>query len=310
LVLSDRKSFQSHDNTLAAYEYYPFGMLMQGYTSANYRYGFNGMEKDDEVKGSGNHTDFGARGYDNRLGRWWSVDPLAEKYPSMSPYVGIGNNPVLFVDKDGNEAILFVDIHGVGHTFIGVMNSDGIFVIYTYGQYGQGKDDDNSHPAGGGALIRLYGADAWHYLNDHYGDAHYNIKSFHLSDNKVDEKKIIKYFDAIIDDPNAVPAENKNDVKYALSLESKAVEYKTYTGIPLPMCTENCVTVADEGLEAGGSNIITTEWLPVRLYTQLSTQSILDKGLTNVSDKLKKDVEDAGPINVSDYKKAPEVVTE
>jgi len=63
LVLSDRKPFQDYDNTLAAYEYYPFGMLMQSYTSSSYRYGFNGMEKDDEVSGSGNHYDLGFRNY-------------------------------------------------------------------------------------------------------------------------------------------------------------------------------------------------------------------------------------------------------
>jgi len=45
LVLSDRKPFQDYDNTLAAYEYYPFGMLMQSYTSSSYRYGFQGQEK-------------------------------------------------------------------------------------------------------------------------------------------------------------------------------------------------------------------------------------------------------------------------
>jgi RHS repeat-associated protein len=41
-----------------------------------YRYGFNGMEKDDEVKGSGNSLDFGSRIYDARTGRWLSVDPV------------------------------------------------------------------------------------------------------------------------------------------------------------------------------------------------------------------------------------------
>src|SRR5690606_37327678 len=51
-----------------------------------YRYGFNGMEKDDEVKGKGNHVDFGARGYDPRLGRWLSVDPKTNSIAFDSPY--------------------------------------------------------------------------------------------------------------------------------------------------------------------------------------------------------------------------------
>jgi len=112
LVLSDRKSFQSHDNTLAAYEYYPFGMLMQGYTSANYRYGFNGMERDDEVSGSGNSQDFGARMLDVRLGRFKSLDPLSKEYPSMSDYSFVANSPLMFVDPDGKR-IYFVP--GLGY---------------------------------------------------------------------------------------------------------------------------------------------------------------------------------------------------
>jgi RHS repeat-associated protein len=45
-----------------------------------YRFGFNGQEKDDEVKVEGNSLDFGARIYDSRLGRWLSLDPLQAKY--------------------------------------------------------------------------------------------------------------------------------------------------------------------------------------------------------------------------------------
>ncbi len=67
----------------------------------DYRFGFNGMEKDNEVNGIGNSLDFGARIYDSRLGRWLSLDPLANKYPDMSAYVGIGNDPINLTDPDG-----------------------------------------------------------------------------------------------------------------------------------------------------------------------------------------------------------------
>jgi len=59
------------------------------------------MEKDDEVKGSGNSYDFGARILDPRLCRWLSIDPLAKKYPYCSPYVAFGNNPNVFIDPGG-----------------------------------------------------------------------------------------------------------------------------------------------------------------------------------------------------------------
>ena len=70
-------------------------------TVEGYRFGFNGMEKVDEVSGSGNAYDFGARIYDSRLGRWMSVDPLQKKYPSLSPYNFVANSPILFIDPDG-----------------------------------------------------------------------------------------------------------------------------------------------------------------------------------------------------------------
>ena len=84
---------------------YAFGMELPGrsYNSSNYRYGFQGKEKDDELKGSGNSYDFGARLYDPRVGRWLSTDPLADKYPSESSYEAMGNNPIVFVDPDGKS---------------------------------------------------------------------------------------------------------------------------------------------------------------------------------------------------------------
>ena len=102
-------------------DYYPFGMPMPGrtFSSDQYRYGFNGMEKDDEMgKGDGNSYDFGARLYDPRLGRWLSLDPLARKYPSMSPYIFTGNNPVLFVDYDGKDYGVKVTHTKTGGTII------------------------------------------------------------------------------------------------------------------------------------------------------------------------------------------------
>ena len=94
-------TFNSQLTTSA--DYYSYGMLMSGrdYNSSDYRYGFNGKEKDDELKGNGNSYDFGARMLDPRVGRWLSIDPLAEKFPDVSPYNAMGNNPINYVDPDG-----------------------------------------------------------------------------------------------------------------------------------------------------------------------------------------------------------------
>ena len=76
--------------------------------SDSYRYGFNGMEKDDEVKGEGNSYDFGARMYDNRIGRFFSQDPKIKEFSSMSPYLISVNNPVIYYDKHGMGPIITI----------------------------------------------------------------------------------------------------------------------------------------------------------------------------------------------------------
>ena len=68
-----------------------------------YRYGFNGKENDNEVKGEGNQQDYGMRIYDPRLGKFLSVDPLMPDYPFYSPYQFAGNKPIVAADLDGLE---------------------------------------------------------------------------------------------------------------------------------------------------------------------------------------------------------------
>jgi len=84
-------------------DYYPFGMQMPGrsFSSENYRYGFGGHEKDDEVAGQGNHLSFGDYGYSPRIGRRWNIDPLIKEFPHISPYAVFANNPIYYVDPNG-----------------------------------------------------------------------------------------------------------------------------------------------------------------------------------------------------------------
>ena len=49
-----------------------------------YRFGFNGKENDNEIKGEGNQQDYGMRVYDPRLGKFLSVDPLTKGYPEVA----------------------------------------------------------------------------------------------------------------------------------------------------------------------------------------------------------------------------------
>jgi RHS repeat-associated protein len=72
-------------------------------SGSKYRYGFNGKENDNST-GEGN-LDFGARVYDNRLGRWLGVDPFEIKYPMCSPYTFASNNPIFNIDAGGKFVI-------------------------------------------------------------------------------------------------------------------------------------------------------------------------------------------------------------
>jgi RHS repeat-associated protein len=88
-------------------DYYPFGMQISErsatFTTNTYRYGFNGMEKDDEVSGEGNIYDYGFRIYNPRIARFLSSDPLSESYPWYTPYQFAGNSPIKYKDLDGLE---------------------------------------------------------------------------------------------------------------------------------------------------------------------------------------------------------------
>ncbi|MBD0284877.1 MAG: RHS repeat-associated core domain-containing protein [Flavisolibacter sp.] len=72
-------------------------------TDGLYRYGFNGKENDNEVKGEGNQQDYGMRIYDPRVSRFLSVDPIAPSFPWNSPYAYAEGDPINYIDLDGLE---------------------------------------------------------------------------------------------------------------------------------------------------------------------------------------------------------------
>src|SRR5690554_1270559 len=69
----------------------------------SYRYGFQGQEMDDEIKGEGNSVNYKYRMHDPRVGRFFAVDPLAKDYPHNSPYAFSENVVIDHVELEGLE---------------------------------------------------------------------------------------------------------------------------------------------------------------------------------------------------------------
>ena len=82
-------------------DYFPYGDLFPNTSndSSGDRYKYTGKESGDET----GLYDFSARFLHTRLGRFTTIDPLAEKYPDISPYAYCNGNPVNFVDPDGMD---------------------------------------------------------------------------------------------------------------------------------------------------------------------------------------------------------------
>lgn len=92
-------------------DYSPFGVTLEGREfslvgSEDYRYGFQGQEMDDEVKGEGKSVNYKYRMHDPRVGRFFAVDPLSGRFPHNSPYAFSENRVIDGLELEGLEVIV------------------------------------------------------------------------------------------------------------------------------------------------------------------------------------------------------------
>ncbi|OGX87431.1 hypothetical protein BEN47_10915 [Hymenobacter lapidarius] len=112
-----------------------------------YRYGFEGKyaENDEET----GWNSFEARMYNSRIGRWMAPDPEGQ---FISPYIGIGNNPIKYVDPDGRDVIVLNQTggaSGLGHAALLIGNDKDGWDLFSkngteqnFTAYGVGSHDD------------------------------------------------------------------------------------------------------------------------------------------------------------------------
>ena len=112
-VISDKKIPSLSSGSLAYFnaevlsysDYYPFGQLVPNRhgSSNSYRYGFQGQEMDNELKGEGNSLNYTFRMHDPRIGRFFARDPLENEFPWNSPYAFSENDPINYIELEGLE---------------------------------------------------------------------------------------------------------------------------------------------------------------------------------------------------------------
>ena len=141
------------------YQYYPFGKRWDDvYEYFKQPYQYNGKEMD-EMHGL-RWLDYGARMYEPALGRFMTMDPMAEKYYSVSPYAYCANNPVNAIDNKGDSIIIIIapeSAKGNGHLAMLIQKGEkqwgyfskngtrGVLPLYGESSYNSG---DPTFPSG------------------------------------------------------------------------------------------------------------------------------------------------------------------
>ncbi|MDR0561004.1 MAG: hypothetical protein LBG92_12645 [Prevotellaceae bacterium] len=162
-----------------------------------------------------------------------------ERARSVCYYAYCSNSPIKYVDPDGKEPRIYVEIQGFGHAFVTVNNGDNT-VVYTYGRYGElGKDKSSARsttPIGEGVLIRLTGNEAKQFIKDQM-----------LSNEAVafgfvngSDELVAKHFDDMFNGSDKIPTTGK----YKDNENARVVDIYN-------LFTNNCVTTSVDGVQSG-----------------------------------------------------------
>jgi len=232
--------------------YYPFGATFGDNTVAEQGkqpYKYNSKELD-QMHGL-NWYDYSARWKDDW--RFMTVDPLAEKYYSTSPYAYCLNNSLRYTDPGGDSVRVYTETQATGHTWISVGEGDDL-VVYSYGRYnGTNKGPDgssNSLANGPGVLLRLTGEEAKAYNEE---KAAGGMSVFVVAD--IADETIVTAMDEKFNSSTITP----NKGKYQDASSAHVVDEYS-------LINNNCTTVVSDVLNSSGSKVLTG-----MMYLQTST---------------------------------------
>lgn len=223
--------------------YYPFGMAFAESTDQGKQpYKYNGKEFD-QMHGL-NLYDYSARYMEPTLGRFTTVDPLAEKYYSVSPYVYCMDNPLIYTDPSGDSVRVYTETQATGHTWISVGEGDKM-VVYSYGRYnGTNKGPDgsfNSLANGPGVLLKLTSEEAKAYNEEKASTT--EISVYVVTD--VADKTISTILNKKFNSSSVSPDKGK----YKDNLSAHVIDEYSLT-------SNNCTTVVSDVLNLSGSKVL------------------------------------------------------
>ena len=242
--------------------YYPFGGVFAGSNSVQ-PYKYNGKELD--AKKGLNWYDYGARHYDAALGRFTTVDPLAEKYYSTSLFAYCLNNPLKYVDYDGRKPRIYVETKGFGHVFVTTGNGQNT-TVYTYGRYGDINWNKSSSAGsarnGEGVLIIMKGKEALEYIKNEITKMEARVYEVPSGN----DEKVDKHFRNLFDSSDKKPSKKR----YRNAENARVVD-------EYDLLDNNCTTKSLEAISVGtNGNFGIESTSPSNLDTQLHYENKKD----------------------------------
>jgi len=222
--------------------------------------------------------DYGFRLYNPAIGKFLSVDPLTSEYPELTPYQFASNTPILNIDLDGLESVVYSKAKGVfgsaGHTFIEVNGT-----VFDYGQY---EGSFGNGVTGPGILLRLDGQDAIDYIaNTLARDEDYEV--YLIEDVNADEA--FNYLNFLYNSTTDGFLDQSLDETPARHVDTYAAGVRT------------CTTICTEALLAGESAAVNeTFHNPTNLGSRLEELSLDPQSsvfnVTEQANELTRDIAD------------------